>query len=789
MKPVETTVEVIKSGIPQITMRMDVSQKNIHKLIPLLRDSLYSDKMLAPIREYSTNARDAHIEKGIPNRPIQVTLPNRFDPVFRVRDFGNGLSMEQLRDTYFIYLESTKCDSNDYNGMLGLGSKSAFAYSVVFTVTTFHNGMKSIVICPITGVPTVDYSGPTDEENGVEIAVPVASKDVDSFVNKAMEFYKFWDIRPDFKGISQDTVKGYCNPIDAKPMFFGENWEIRPNGRSNYNSGNRSVAIMGFVPYPINWSVVKSSLPTDVDKNKLERIWNFIECNISMFRFNIGDIEFTPNRESLQYTEKTIKSICSILVTIHDRVIEIINDKIAKASNLWEAKLIYGRVFSGKLNDKDDESFDGDLSAIRKITCNKLMWNNIIINDADFDKVGEWDTTAGDTGYRRDVKNHVLQVYSRNSDTNKSVECIRPRRYDNRDIVVSPLHMVLICDVENCKYKQHAIRYLLFQKYPETQVKKIFVLNLYDMKVRAAFFKHYNFDSVPVTYISDLESEAKAYAKSNRAPRGSKKEDVEYSKLPLIYVDLKDQAENSGYNNKDVAWQKDHTLTPKSLDGGVFVIFDRGNVIVNGKEMNGYSANRLFNQLIALGGLTGNGLDRVYGLHKRTVEAAWFKPRLESGAWVSVNDFINNQTIEDSKAEMIRKAVVFSKTIDIIENDNYIGAILARKLRGKITDPDSLINDYDKWVCDNIENYLDGARVVSDLGLKTFDIPHSEKLLVLIKNINKTYPLIFQLDNSSSISNNRSKDNHYTVKDVVVTDIANYVNAMDSYNRKSNKGE
>ena len=138
---------------------------------------------------------------------------------------------------------------------------------------------------------------------------------------------------------------------------------------------------------------------------------------------------------------------------------------------------------------------------------------------------------------------------------------------------------------------------------------------------------------------------------------------------------------------------------------------------------------------------------------------------------------------------MIRKAVVFSKTIDIIENDNYIGAILARKLRGKITDPDSLINDYDKWVCDNIENYLDGARVVSDLGLKTFDIPHSEKLLVLIKNINKTYPLIFQLDNSSSISNNRSKDNHYTVKDVVVTDIANYVNAMDSYNRKSNKGE
>ena len=120
MIPIQNKVEVIKSKTSNFEINMDISQRQIHKLIPLLRDSLYSDKILAPIREYSTNAQDEHVKVQTPNRPIQVTIPNRFDPNFKIRDFGSGLTLDQMKNTYFIYLETTKDKSNDFNGMFGL---------------------------------------------------------------------------------------------------------------------------------------------------------------------------------------------------------------------------------------------------------------------------------------------------------------------------------------------------------------------------------------------------------------------------------------------------------------------------------------------------------------------------------------------------------------------------------------------------------------------------------------------------------------------------------------------
>jgi hypothetical protein len=76
----ELKVNAIHSETPQNTLKMRVSQEDINKFIPFLRDHLYSNKIGAVIREYSTNSRDEHIEYGIPNVPIQVTLPSTFSP-------------------------------------------------------------------------------------------------------------------------------------------------------------------------------------------------------------------------------------------------------------------------------------------------------------------------------------------------------------------------------------------------------------------------------------------------------------------------------------------------------------------------------------------------------------------------------------------------------------------------------------------------------------------------------------------------------------------------------------
>ena len=89
------------------------------KIFSILRSNIYSDKILAVVREYSTNGWDGHILNGTPDRQLRVTLPTSLSPVFKVRDFGVGLSEESVMHIYTSYGTSTKDSSNDFNGTFG----------------------------------------------------------------------------------------------------------------------------------------------------------------------------------------------------------------------------------------------------------------------------------------------------------------------------------------------------------------------------------------------------------------------------------------------------------------------------------------------------------------------------------------------------------------------------------------------------------------------------------------------------------------------------------------------
>ena len=57
-----------------------IKESGLSHIFNVLRNQLYSDKVLAVIREYSTNAVDAHIEVGKADTPIKVTLPTQMTP-------------------------------------------------------------------------------------------------------------------------------------------------------------------------------------------------------------------------------------------------------------------------------------------------------------------------------------------------------------------------------------------------------------------------------------------------------------------------------------------------------------------------------------------------------------------------------------------------------------------------------------------------------------------------------------------------------------------------------------
>lgn len=147
------------------------------KAFNILSSGLYANKISAIIRELSCNAVDSHVAAGNNETPFDVHLPNQLEPWFSIRDYGTGLTHEQVTQIYTTYFESTKTDSNEYIGALGLGSKSPFAYTDNFTITAIRNNKKGIYSAFINqaGVPSIAQmmTEDTTEPSGVEVKMSV----------------------------------------------------------------------------------------------------------------------------------------------------------------------------------------------------------------------------------------------------------------------------------------------------------------------------------------------------------------------------------------------------------------------------------------------------------------------------------------------------------------------------------------------------------------------------------------------------------------------------------------
>lgn len=322
---------------------------NTPKVMQMLGDMLYSDKVLAPIRELTTNAIDSHVVAGTTDKPIKYKLPSRFDetPTFTIRDFGEGIPEEKLIKLYRIYGLSDKDEDDTTTGCLGLGSKSPFCLSDSFTTISYHNKKKFVYVNSksANGVPTLNKMGEfdTDEPNGVEISFPVKINDIDLFKNK-LEFV-----------LKRCPIPYECNiPLNIKKedkgiLLEGDNWKV-------FKGGGSSKAIMGYIEYPINVDQFRNN-------NQYSRL---LEMPIELF-FNIGEIEMDISREELQYNELTLSAIKKRLDEINSSLLNMMIDKINAAASLYDARILY-------------EEFAGKFDWITRL--NKFTWKNQLIKSS-----------------------------------------------------------------------------------------------------------------------------------------------------------------------------------------------------------------------------------------------------------------------------------------------------------------------------------------------------------------------------------------------------------------------
>lgn len=282
MIPQKSGIQV-QSTVVGESFAMKIDNSMLTHIMGILTD-LYADPILAVIREYVTNALDSHIAAGA-TRPVEVCTPTSLRPIFTVRDFGLGLDEDDIENIYSQYGVSTKRESNDAVGMLGIGCKSALAYVDQFTVIGFKGGVRTTVVVSRdskgAGSMVVLDKSRSEEPNGVEIIVPVNGSD--DFLGKAKSFFRFWEPGTVLlDGVEPQRIEGFD---------LSETMTVI---RERHGHDRNAWIVMGNVPYPANLDI---DIPGD---------------NTLVARVPIGSVQFAPSREALQDTEYTREALKAV---------------------------------------------------------------------------------------------------------------------------------------------------------------------------------------------------------------------------------------------------------------------------------------------------------------------------------------------------------------------------------------------------------------------------------------------------------------------------------------------
>lgn len=332
MIPVEQNRRVASSGV-EGTASFEISGKDAAHIMTILRDTLYSDKVLAVLREYAANAWDANRMAGRADRPIEVTLPTYSDSTLKIRDHGPGLSPEDVFEVFNKYGASTKRDSNEAVGMLGIGSKSGFAYSDSFTVVSWHGGKVSTYVAVIDSsekgrldlLDVQDSADPT--ETGVEIQIAVKPQDIGEFDRKAKSLFAFFNPQP--------KINTTLPPMPKGKMFEGIGLLIEE--KDAYGSGSHRgwIAVMGCVPYKVNLSQLQGLSRSAHNVSGI--LW-----------FDIGQLQVAASREELKYGDTTKENLVERINTLIDKYVEHLLEGVDKL-NQWQRRLRVRKIQSMNL--------------------------------------------------------------------------------------------------------------------------------------------------------------------------------------------------------------------------------------------------------------------------------------------------------------------------------------------------------------------------------------------------------------------------------------------------------
>lgn len=242
---VDKIVGKVETNLPGKSFQIKLTRESFKNMV----GNIYSNQILAIVRELACNANDSHIAAG-QDGPFRIHFPNILEPFFEIEDYGLGLDDVEMEQVYTVLYNSTKDESNEYTGAFGIGAKVPFVYTDNFLVTTIKNGMERVysMFISSTGNPSYDLMGEseTDKPNGLKVTFSVEQKDFQAFKN-ASSCLKWFKTQPK----TNITIE---YPEEKDITSFEFNYKEH-NIKCEFGGLHNSGFVMGSVLYPYNFGL------------------------------------------------------------------------------------------------------------------------------------------------------------------------------------------------------------------------------------------------------------------------------------------------------------------------------------------------------------------------------------------------------------------------------------------------------------------------------------------------------------------------------------------------------
>lgn len=583
-----------------------IDAEDMRYVASLLRNN-YSNTRLAVVREISANALDANVEAN-QKRTIEISIPSNLSPIFKVRDFGGGLSKEDVFGLYSKYGKSTKRQSNNYIGAFGIGKFAPLSYGDNFTCVSYHGGTKTsynVFVNDDDDTKIVQLNQElSSEPTGLCVEVAVSDIDVDDFRNIIKNFFEFFSDKemPKFIGDDGTFIRNRDKVIESKndSWFF-----LKDEGNDSYYNqrSHNAHIIMGRVAYPLD----KSSIQVDnfvENTHKKDIIYNLLGQTNFYLRLPLGAVKLHHSRESLEYNKATQQKIVGAMLKACDEVQEIAKEKLADSNDLFEAKSNYARIVNSMPYN------------MKQIFHNAFEWNGIKIQSATFSRDHKMNDDLIITQTTRDNDSSARNGFKVRSQKVTRIHC------DDKTIF-------LMQDIESSHGNNLRARTIFNEN---EKLNNIFFINPLNKSAKSYIKDEWNFDLIDKKHIRFTSKIVKEKIQYN----GVRKSNGSRANIPLFeMVQDKHSYRNIDYwKNVKEDIDKIEGNTNGAIDGKLVYVKIKNYKI----DSDDYDLGKVYSLCGKVRSRSDDKSDtkkfRLFGIRSGDVS------KLDSDSWISFEDFL-----------------------------------------------------------------------------------------------------------------------------------------------------